>query len=249
VFGWTRYMLGGRHWIVPILFALFAETAGLGGMRWVEGYIGRLARQGDPRAGEAAVLAYDCLRRRGRDADAWLDRMTPGLTNGGPAVLGETFDALRQQGYRSIAMPFLRRSLGHGQFAEELTPRVANNYAWQLLSDGGASEALPYARAAAAAVPENPNHLGTYGETLLSLGEAEMAAEYFRRSLALRERAGTRFALARALVAQGLTAEALTEGEAALPNLEGQWDKPEPSPDQARAYLDEWRNVAEAVRL
>jgi Flp pilus assembly protein TadD len=247
VFGWTRFVLNGQHWIIPLCGALFAEACGLGGLRWVEGSIARLARQGDPRAGEAASLAFDSLRRQGRNAEQWLMGIAPVLKAGGPRVLGQTYLALIGAGYRSMATTLLRHSLASGELAEELGPRIANDYAWQLLGNGAAAEALPYARAAATVSPESPNILDTLGQVLLVLGEAEAAEQPLRASLVLRNRPGTRFALARSLAAQGRIAEAIAEGEAALEPAAGNWSSTEITVEQARAEIQQWRTAAVAV--
>jgi Zn-dependent protease len=248
LFGWTRYVLDGRQWVIPVAGALAASTVGLGGLRWVERFIGHTARRQDPRAGEAAVYAFDCLRRQGRDGDRWLEEITPVLVEGGPEVLGTAYATLRQLGYRSVAFGLLRASLRGGRFSDVLPPSAANNYAWQLFASGEAMEALPYARGAVARDPENSYALGTLGQVLLALGDVEEAEQVLRRSLERRDRSGNRFSLARSLAAQDRISEAVVEAEQALSTTVGQWDEAEPTPDQARAELERWRAQAAAMQ-
>ena len=245
--GWTRYLLDGQHWLVPIHIALFGHTIGLPGLRLVENRIAGLAARRDARAGRAAVWAFDCLRRHGEAADAWLDQQAPALKAGGPATMAEAFLALHELGYQAVACHLLHQSLATGEFAGALPTRVVLAYAWQLHLTGEDQDALPYAQAATPATSEDPTALEPLGRILLGVGQAVAAERTLRQLLDIRTRTGARFALARALAAQGRHAEAIAEGERALSGNDGAWQDDELSADQAREQLQTWRGLEPAT--
>src|SRR5919108_623097 len=187
VLGWPQYLLG-RPWMIPITVSLAAHTFGLPGLGWLEALIGRWSAAGNRSAAVAAAHAYDCLHRE-QDTDvrdragAWLDRMTPALERGGPEVLGLTYLLLAGMGHARRAAEWLARQNARRTTPLPLSPPAANAYAWYALHERREAHALPYARAAVAAEPEDLAYLDTLGRALLASGEADAAEAPLRRSL------------------------------------------------------------------
>ena len=245
-FCWPRLLLRDR-WAIPGLFYLAAQLVGLPGLRWLEALMRHLAARHEQAAGSICGFAYDCLRRRGRDADAWLARQTPLIRQAGPLAATHAFSVFLTVGYRGRFYPWLVESL-EGYTPDELTTTISwigvNNLAYSLAMVGRPADALPFARAALALNATNPYVHGTLGEILLALGDPVGAEAELRQSLHLRNQTVNRLALARALAAQGRYPEAIAEAEHGLRQQPQPWPDDLPGRATVAAWIAAWQTNA-----
>ncbi|MGN6812361.1 MAG: site-2 protease family protein [Thermomicrobiales bacterium] len=243
---WPRLLLSDR-WAIPGLLCLAAQFGGLPGLRWLEGLVRRLAAHGQQAAGSICGFAYDCLRRQGRDADAWLARQTPLIRQAGPLAATHAFSVFLTVGYRGRFYPWLVELL-EGYTPDELTTTISwigvNNLAYSLAMVGRPADALPFARAALARNATNPYVHGTLGEILLALDDPAGAEAELRQSLHLRNQTVNRLALARALAAQGRYPEAIAEAEHSLRQQPQPWPDDLPGRATVAAWIAAWQTNA-----
>jgi hypothetical protein len=204
--GWAQppYM---RPWLTAVAACAVAHTVGWPGLRWLEVCVWRLQNLNPVMAGAACAFGYDLLHHDGQgEQETWLERMMRLILTAKPEAVESTSLHLAALGYQGTLARWSSRIL-ESIPATRLSPLSANNLALILVRSGHAVEALPLARAAAAADPEHPLMLGTLGEVLLALGRIEEGKEYITASLKRRDNAALRDALDRALAARRRSAE------------------------------------------
>ena len=245
--GWPQYLLT----YPPLSLytgCLAAHLLGLPGLAWLRRLLRTASAAGSLLTGSGAAFAYDCLVRQGQGeaAAAWLTEATPLVRAAGLGAVADFYGRMAVLGHPQAADRWLLAP-DWDDLPEDAPPVLLNNLAWALLRQGRPAAALPFARRAVAAQPENPAHVDTLGEVLVAVGEPVAAEPYLRQVLKTVNLSVTRLALAQALAAQGRYPEAAAEGERALRQRRGGTGVWDGDLATARAAVARWRAAAAAA--